>query len=155
MLKKNITIGILLFVVFMPATLLAQRMMYGKWWQDKTIINELQLTASEEKLLDEEYTESRRKMIDLKSDIEKHRFELELLLSAQELDKQKIMEQYSSLEQTRMKLSKERFEMLIKVREILGMERFQELKSMHRARDARDKKRFSHDRPYYREQDMD
>lgn len=155
MLKKNVFIGLMLFMVLMPTALLAQKMMYGKWWQDKAIINELQLTDNEITLLNEKYTESRRKMIESKSDMEKHRFELELLLGARELDKQKLMERFDSLERTRMELSKERFEMLINVREILGTERFQELESMRHRRDERGKRRFSHGSIHDQERETD
>ena len=154
MLRKNVWIGLLFLVVFLPSTLLAQgMMMHGKWWHDKTIMNELELTDVERQVLDEKYTESRRKLIDLKSEIEKHRFELELLLGAEDLDKQMIMERYDSLELSRSKLSKQRFAMLMEVRETIGAERFQELKTMHRYRDRKDVKRFLRHRSSYRDWD--
>ena len=158
MLRKNAWIGLLFLVVFLPSSLLAQEMMHGKWWRDKSIIQELGLTESEEKALEEKYIESRRKMIDLKSEIEKHRFELDLLLGAKDAERPKIMERYNSLEQARAKLSKERFEMLMDVRETIGAERFQDLKFMHRDRDRRDRdrsemKRFRRDRYSSRERD--
>ena len=155
MLRKNAWIGVVFLVFLLPATLWAQEMMHGKWWDDKAITEELQLTASEKKTLDEKYIENRRKMIDLKSEIEKNRFELDVLLGAQEMDKEKIMARYDSLEQTRTKLSKLRFEMLMDVRETIGAERFQELKSMHRDRDRKEIKRFMRDRSSYRDRDRD
>ena len=154
MLRKKVWIGLIFLVVFMPSTLLARgMMMHGKWWHNKSILAELELTDTERQVLDEKYTENRRKMIELKSEIEKHRFELELLLGAQDLDKQMIMERYDSLEQTRTKLSKQRFAMLMEVRETIGAERFQELKAMHRDRDRKDVKRFLRHRSSYRDLD--
>ncbi|KPK35619.1 MAG: hypothetical protein AMK70_04975 [Nitrospira bacterium SG8_35_1] len=158
MLRKNAWIGLLFFVVFLPSTLLAQEVMHGKWWRDKSIIRELDLTDSEEKILEEKYVESRRKMIDLKNEIEKLRFELDLLLGAKDVNKQEIMERYNSLEQARANLSKVRFEMLMDVRETIGVERFQDLKFMHRDRDRRNRdryetKRFRRDKYYPRERD--
>ena len=142
MLRKSMWISLVFLVVFMPANLLAQEMMYGKWWHDRALIKELGLTKSERQTLDDKYTESRRKMIDLKNEMEKQRFELDLLLGAQDADKQKIMGRYDSLEQSRAKLSRARFEMLMDVRDTLGAERFEELKAMQRYRDRRDAKRF-------------
>ena len=160
MLRKNTWIGLLLLVVFLPANLLAQEMLHGKWWRDKSIIQELGLTDSEEKVLEKKYIDSRRKMIYLKNEIEKHRFELDLLLGAKDMDKQEIMERYDSLEQARAELSKVRFEMLLDVREIIGVERFQDLKFMHRDRDRRDRdrkesKRSRRDRYSYRDREWD
>ena len=160
MSRKSAWIGLLFLVVFLPATLGAQEMMHGKWWRDKTIIKELGLTDSEEKVLEEKYIESRRKMIELKSEIEKHRFELDLLLGAQDMDKQEIMGRYDSLEQARAKLSKVRFEMLMDIRETIGVERFQDLKFMHRDRDRRDRdrkdrRRSPQDRYSYKDRERD
>jgi Spy/CpxP family protein refolding chaperone len=153
MLRKSVWSGLLLLVVFLPSTLLGQGMLHGKWWHDKSIVDELELTDSEKQDLDEKYIDGRRKMIDLKSEIEKQRFELDLLLGTRGIDKQKIMERFESLEQARSELSRTRFEMIMGVREIIGAERFQELKSMHRDRDRKDAKRFSKDRSYYKERD--
>jgi len=153
MLRKSVWSGLLFLVVFLPSTLLGQGMMHGKWWHDKSIVDELELTDSEKQDLDEKYIDGRRKMIDLKSEIEKQRFELDLLLGTRDIDKQKIMERFESLEQARSELSRTRFEMIMGVREIIGAERFQELKSMHRDRDRKEAKRFSKDRSYYKERD--
>ena len=153
MLRKSSWGGWLFLVVFLPATLLAQETMHGKWWYDKAIVNELELTDSEKKDLEEKYIESRRKMIELKSEIEKQRFELDLLLGSSNAGKQEIMARFGSLEQARSKLSRTRFGMLMEVRGIIGPERFQELKSMHRERSRKDTKRFSKDRSSHREKD--
>ena len=153
MLRKSVWSGLLFLVVFLPSTLLAQEMMPGKWWQDKTIIKELKLTDNEKKELDNKYIENRRKMIDLKSQIEKNRFELDLLLGMKDMDKEKVMEYYGNLEQAREKLSRQRFEMLIGVRETIGAERFQELKTMHRTRGRKDNKRSRQEKSSYRNRD--
>ncbi|UCD65918.1 MAG: periplasmic heavy metal sensor [Deltaproteobacteria bacterium] len=151
MLRKSAWIGLLFFVFLLPSILLAQETMHGKWWHNKTIINELELTDHERKELDARYTESRRKMIKLKSDIERNRFELDLLLDMKEIDREKIMEHYDNLEQARTELSKQRFQMLMDVRETIGAERYQELKAMHRDRDRKDSKRSSGERPSHRD----
>lgn len=156
MLRKNALAGILFLVFFMPTALWGQEMMHGKWWNDKSMIRGLELSNSERKELDSKYNQSRRKMIDLKSEMEKHRFELELLLGAKEMNKQKIMERYDSLEETRHKLSKERFEMLMGVRETIGAERFQELEAMHRARGRENSyKKYRKEKPHPRNRDND
>ena len=143
MLRKKVWMAVALFWVFLPSSLLAQEMMHGKWWQNKVMAEQLELTDSERKILDEKYTESRRKLIDLKSEVEKERLELEILLDSKEVNRAQIFERYNSLEEARAKLSKERFSLLIEVRDIIGIERFQELKLMHRERDReRTKKSF-------------
>lgn len=134
MLKKNVWLGFLFLVVFLPATVPAAGMMPGKWWHDRSIVDKLELKDAERKDLEMRYIESRRKMIDQKSEVEMQRFELDLLLGSMNVDRQKIMNRFESLEQARAKLSRTRFEMLLEVRKIIGPERFQVLKNMHRDR---------------------
>jgi len=155
MLQKSVWSGLMILVVFLPSSLLAQGMMHGKWWHDKSIVNELQLSAEEKKELDEKYTESRRKMIDLKSEIEKQRFELDLLLGTSEADKQTIMARFDSLEKARANLSKARFEMLMQIRDTIGAERYQDLKFMYQDRDKKGAGRYSRNRSYSREMGRD
>lgn len=146
MFKKNGWLALVLFVVFLPSALLAQEMMHGKWWLDRTLAEELQLTDSERKVLEDKYTESRRKMIDLKSELEKERLELDIVLDKQDAEKAQIIERYENLEKARAKLSKERFGLLVEVREVIGVERFQSLKAMHRSKREKRGGRHSKDR---------
>jgi Spy/CpxP family protein refolding chaperone len=132
MLSKNAWFALALLVAFMPTTLLAQEMMHGKWWNDRAVAEEMKLTDSERKNLDQQYTDSRRRMVDLKSKVEKERLELDIALDKEGADKKQINERYEKLEKARSELSKERFRLLTEVRDIVGVERFQTLKSMHR-----------------------
>ncbi len=132
MTRKNAWLALVLLVVFLPTTLLAQEMMHGKWWNNRSVAEEMELSDSERKILDQKYTESRRKMIDLKSKLDKERLELDIALDREDADREQINKRYEKLEEARSELSKERFRLLTEVREIVGVERFQTLKSMHR-----------------------
>jgi len=153
MLRKKLLFVLVLLVVFLPSTILAQEMMHGKWWNNSAMADELKLTDNERKILDEKYTESRRKLIDLKSEVEKERLELDIVLDKQDSMRTQIAEQYNRLENARAKLSKERFGLLIEVREVIGAERFQSLKEMHRSRTRDKMDRRSKDRSSYRERE--
>jgi len=148
MIKKILLTAVIVLLVSLPSTLLARGMMHGKWWYDDSVRQELNLSDDEVKTLEEKYTASRRKMIDLKSEVEKQRFELNVLLGAEDIDREKIMERYEILEQARRKLSRERFEMFLGIRETIGAARFQQLKLMHRERYREDKKGDSGKRGY-------
>ena len=151
MLRTKTWFAMLLLVVFLPSTIMAQEMMHGKWWNNSSMADELKLTESEKKRLDEKYIEGRRKMIDLKSAVEKERLELDFALERQDTDKTRIKDHYDRLEKARTELSKARFGLLIEMRDIIGVERFQTLKQMHRSR-TRDKNSWnSKGRPSRRE----
>jgi len=137
MVKKNVWFILVAIFVFLPSTLMAQEMMHGKWWLNKTLTEKMQLTDSERNTLEGKYMESRRKMIDLKLEMEKQRLELDMLLDKSDTDKAQLIAQFGRLENARSELSKERFRLLIEIRDVLGPERYQELKGMYRDRGSR------------------
>ena len=134
MLRTKTWFVLVLLIVFLPATVMAQGMMRGKWWNNNSMAEELHLTDSERNRLDEKYVEGRRKMIDLKSAVEKERLELDIALDNPDADKARINEHYAKLEKARAELSKARFDLIIEMRDIIGVRRFQTLQDMHRSR---------------------
>ena len=130
MLKhKLLSSALLLVLVVLPAFGLAQEMPYGKWWRIPRVAKQLDLTDEEKAKLDEKFVESRRKLIDLKSNVEREQFELDNLLDGESLDEGTVMDQFKKLEQARTDLSAERFSFLIEVRRVLGFERFHKIKT--------------------------
>lgn len=143
MLRKKVWMIVALFLVFLPSALLAKERNYGKWWQDNATAEQLQLTDKERKVLDDMYTESRLRLVDLRSAVEKERIELDRLLYSPDATSEQIAARYDNLLKARENLSKERFGVLIQMRDIIGIERFKQLKSMHRERGRdRTKKHF-------------
>jgi len=134
MVKINVWFVLVAILVFLPSTLMAQEMMHGKWWLNRSLTANMQLSDSERNTLEQKYAESRRKMIDLKSEMEKQRLELDILLDQPDADKAQIIDQFARLENARSELSKERFRLLMEIRDVLGTERYQELKEMYRDR---------------------
>ena len=115
--------------VLLPAISVGDDIIPGKWWNNPKVAKKLELSKEEKKELDDLFVTSRRRLIDLKSAIEKEQFELENLLESETLDEATTMEQFKKLQKTRENLSTERFSFLIKVRKVLGFERFQYLKT--------------------------
>jgi Spy/CpxP family protein refolding chaperone len=100
----------------------------GKWWENPEMAEKLNLSDAEKAKLKEAFNNSRRKLIDLKSNVEKQRFELGTLLDKKTLDEAAVMQQFTKLEKARTELSRERFSYLLEARKILGQERYQTLK---------------------------
>src|SRR5210317_1604334 len=101
MLRKKAWFVLVMLAVLMPSTLLAQEMMHGKWWNNSAVADEIELTDTETERLEAKYTESRRKMIDLKSEVERERLELDIILDKKEANKDQITERYNNLEKAR------------------------------------------------------
>ena len=99
-----------------------------KWWKMPGISERLSLTKEEKEKLDTLYFENRSRMIDLKSGIQKERLVLGRLLDSSGFDASAAREQFKKVIETTHQLAMERFGFLLKVREMLGLERFQQLK---------------------------
>ena len=143
MLDKKVWSVLAVLLLFFPSGIFAQDMMDGKWWQSKRVAESLEITDAEKRQLNETYTASRRELITLKSNVEKERFELDNFLDRGDSKKETVLDQYNRLEAARSELSKERFNLLLDVREIIGIERYQQLKVMYRMNRDKRKKRYS------------
>jgi Spy/CpxP family protein refolding chaperone len=138
MLEKKVLSVLVALLIFFPSVIFAQEMMDGKWWQNRRIAEKLEITKTEKQQLEAIYVKSRRNLINLKSEVEKARFEIDVLLDDEDSQKAAILDQYNRLETARGSLSAERFNLLLGVREIIGIERYQQLKILHRMK--RDKR---------------
>jgi Spy/CpxP family protein refolding chaperone len=134
--KRGVVLAVI--VLFTPGLVFGQEMMGGKWWQSERIAEELKITDDEKRQLNEIYTGSRRELITFKSNVERERFELDNLLDQRDAKRKDINDQYNRLETARSNLSTERFNLLMDIRDIVGIERYQQLKFLHRMK--RDKK---------------
>ncbi|MDY6990781.1 MAG: periplasmic heavy metal sensor [Thermodesulfobacteriota bacterium] len=132
MLKK-VLVGTVLFVwLFAPMAATAQEIPPGKWWRLPRVAEHLNLSGEEKSQLDELFLQSRRRLIDLKSALERERFELDNLLEQETLDEKGVMDRFRKLEKARSVLADERFRSLLEARKILGFERYQQLKILVR-----------------------
>ena len=132
MLKKSVLTGtVLLIMMISPAITMAQEMPSGKWWHSPLMSKQINLSDAEKDKLDEEYGKSRRKLIDLKRNLERERFELGNLLEDKALNETEVMKQFKKLEKARLDLSAERFSFLLQVRKLLGTKRFQQVKTWY------------------------
>ena len=129
MLRYAIRVILPLIFLVVPLAAASQDVPSGKWWYSPQIQKNLNLTKNEVGRLDKLFADSRRKLIRLKSDVEREQFELDQLLSKKKVDDADVKKQFQKLEQARKNLANERLDFVIGVRNILGADRFQELKS--------------------------
>ena len=132
MLIRMVKLTLILAFLISPAIAVAKQMPRGKWWRHPEVNKRMSLSDEEKSKLDALFLQSRRKLIDLKRDLEIERLEFESLMERETLDESAVMKQFDKLEGARKALSTERFRFLLQVRKTLGFERFQQLKVMHR-----------------------
>jgi Spy/CpxP family protein refolding chaperone len=90
------------------------------------------LSKKEVKQLDKLFASSKRKLIKHKSAVEREQFELDQQLSGKDVNDAAVKKQFRHLEKARQELANERLQFVIGVRNILGPDRFQQLKSNYR-----------------------
>ena len=130
MLKKIIGVTILTMILISPSLAFAKEMPDGKWWKNSRISERLKLNEEEITKLDNEFNDNNRKLIQLKSNLETEKLELEILFEKISVNTDAIIEQYKKLEQARTELNVQRFRFLVFTRETLGYERFQDMKNL-------------------------
>ena len=132
MLKK-VWVGILLILMInLPGLATGQDVPSGKWWYNQKVVKNLNLTQKEIRQLDQAWVDSQRKLIKLKNAVEREQFELDTMLGKNTVDDAKVRKQFNRLESARTDLANERLGFIIRVREIIGAERFQQLKTSYK-----------------------
>ena len=132
MLKK-VWVGILLILMInLPGLAIGQNVPSGKWWYNQKVVQNLNLTQKEIRQLDQAWVDSQRKLIKLKNAVEREQFELDTMLGKKTVDDAKVRKQFKRLESARTELADERLGFIIRVRGIIGAERFQQLKTSYK-----------------------
>ena len=129
MFKNAFSIILPVLLVMSPLLAAGQDVPAGKWWYNPKIQKNLNLSQKEVDKLDQLFAGSRSRLIKFKSEVESEQFELDQLLSKKKVNDADVKKQFQKLEQARKNLANERLEFVIGVRNILGANRFQELKS--------------------------
>jgi len=132
MLRSAFSVILLAIFVISPVIASGQEVPAGKWWYNPKIQKNLNLSKNEVKSLDKLFASSKRKLIKHKSAVEREQFELDQLLSGKDVNDAAVKKQFQNLEKARQNLANERFQFVIGVRNILGPDRFQQLKSNYR-----------------------
>ena len=132
MLRKAFSFIALAIFVIAPVMASGQDVPAGKWWYNPKIQKNLNLSKKEVKQLDKLFASSKRKLIKHKADVEREQFELDQLLSGKDVNDAAVKKQFRNLEKARQDLANERLQFVIGVRNILGPDRFQQLKSNYK-----------------------
>ena len=106
----------------------------GRWWRQSQVVAQLKLTDGEVQKLEQAFEASRLKMIKLKSQVESEQFKLQNLVEKRNIDEKAIKSQHRKLEAARSALAEEQLSFFVKVRKIIGYDRYRKLEAMQRKR---------------------
>jgi len=135
MIKKILGGMLCVTLLLLPVAVLCdQDLPGGKWWRVPRIAESLGLNQDQIQQLDREFVRSRRNMFELKSNMERERFELDNLMEKNNIDEAATMRQLKRFQESRSLLAKEKFKFVIKVRGIIGNKSFKKLKKFYEKR---------------------
>lgn len=106
----------------------------GRWWERPRIAAELGLSEQQRRSLDGVALAHAKTMVDLKAEVEKRELDLRAAASDEPFDAKPVREAFAALQQRRMLLEQERFELLLKVREVLSAEQWRKLAGLAQER---------------------
>jgi len=132
MLKRISIVILMIFMISLPQFAGGQDIPSGKWWYNQKVVQNLNLSQSEVHQLDQLWVDSQRRLIELKNAVEREQFELDTLLGKKTVDDAAVRQQFKRLERARTDLADERLRFVIGVREIIGPDRFQQLKTSYK-----------------------
>ncbi len=104
----------------------------GAWWRNPDTIKSLDLTADQQKHLEDIFRQNRIQLIDLKASLEKEQINLEPLVNANPVDNAKAMAEITRIADLRADLEKANAKMLLGLRGALSAEQWTKLQSEQR-----------------------
>ncbi|MGE5237113.1 MAG: Spy/CpxP family protein refolding chaperone [Acidobacteriota bacterium] len=106
----------------------------GRWWERPRVAEELGLSGEQTQKLDAITLGHARTMIDLKAAVERAELDLRAAAEVEPFAPRKVREAFGVLQAARTRLENERFEMLLKVREVLSSDQWNRLRELVRRR---------------------
>jgi Spy/CpxP family protein refolding chaperone len=101
----------------------------GRWWSDPRLVQLLQLTAAQQKAMDNVFEQNRAKLIVLNNALRREEAILKPLVAADTLDEAKIVSQIDRVAQSRAELEKANGRMLIELRKLLVGDQWRRLQA--------------------------
>jgi Spy/CpxP family protein refolding chaperone len=129
---KRLVILVIVLMVVGPLSANELEVMPGKWWEDERIVEHIGLTDEQREQIRDIVFEHARIMIDLKADFDKAGLDLAASVDQQDFDPVPVRAAHAVFQTARQKLENERFEMLIRVRQILSYEQWQKIQEVKR-----------------------
>ncbi len=114
----------------------------GIWWHNPDLVQKLNLTADQQKRMDDILQQNRSQLMDLRANLEKQEMSIGPMLAVDQPDSNKILAQIDVTAQARVELERAVAKMLLGIRNILTSDQWAKLQA-----EERDNRRTRHDVP--------
>lgn len=107
----------------------------GRWWDRPGVVRLLALSAEQQRSIQSITLTHARNMVDLKAAVERAELDLRAAAEAEPFVAERVREAFGAFVAARTRLETERFEMILRIREVLTHEQWQRLRQL--AQEAR------------------
>jgi len=101
----------------------------GRWWNNPEMARKLNLTADQQKKMDDIFQQNRLRLIDMNASLQKEEAIMEPLMEADQPDEGKILGQIDRVAQARAELEKADARMLLGIRRVLTTDQWKRLQA--------------------------
>jgi Spy/CpxP family protein refolding chaperone len=101
-----------------------------KWWKDSETVKQLQLTDGQATQIEQAFTDSKMRLIDMVATLQKEELKLETLINADQPNENAVSNQVDQVVQARGKLEKEHAMMMLSIRRLLSADQWKKLQSV-------------------------
>jgi len=101
-----------------------------KWWRDSETVKQLALSDGQATQIEQAFTDSKMRLIDMMASLQKEELRLETLINADQPNENAVSNQVDQVVQARGKLEKEHAMMMLSIRRLLTLEQWKKLQSM-------------------------
>jgi Spy/CpxP family protein refolding chaperone len=102
---------------------------HGRWWNEPRIAERYKITDAQRKSMDEIYQQHRLTLVDLHATLEKAELALEPLVSEDQPDEGKVLQQIDRVAQARAELEKANARMLLDIRKTLTPDQWKQIRT--------------------------
>ena len=99
----------------------------GKWWKNSRVAAELGLSPDQSTEIEKIFVRSRPKLIDLKADLEKKQFDLQVAMEDKTADRSAVEKKIEGVEIARAALQKTRALMILDMKQVLKPDQWDRL----------------------------
>jgi len=104
----------------------------GMWWKNTDLVSKLNITADQQKRMDDIFQKSRLDLIDLKAALEKEEVTLQPMLAENPPDTNKVLAQIDRIAHARADLERANARMLLGIRGVLSPDQWTKLQTEDR-----------------------
>ncbi len=128
-LGRRLSVG---FLVLVAAAASAQELNLppGRWWDNPRLVEEIGLSEAQREQIRTIVYEHVRRMVDLKADMERAGLDLKERVGREVLDVDAVRKAHEAFLAARMALERERFELLLAVRQVFTAQQWERLERL-------------------------